>query len=163
MLKQSFLALTTDLLLIHGDGLMQQNSLGGRAFVKKERIYYEDTDAGGVVYHSKYLNLMERSRCDWLDSLGFNVARLQQEAGVMFVVREANLIFDQPARLFDELTVVTSALQVGKVKLVVEQKIYNQDQLLCSGTIKLATLHHSSFKLTAMPKDLKITLESPLV
>jgi len=80
----------------------------------------------------------------------------------MFVVREANVVFDQPARLFDEVTVITRALHVGKVKLVVEQKIYNQDELLCSGTIKLATLHHSSFKLTTMPKDLKAALESPL-
>lgn len=138
------------------------DSLGGCDFIKTERIYYEDTDAGGVVYHANYLNLMERSRCDWLDSLGFNIAKLQQETGIIFVVREANLIFDKPARLFDELTVITRALQVGKVKLVVEQKIYNQDELLCSGVIKLATLHHSSFKLTAMPAPLKATLESPL-
>lgn len=138
------------------------DSLGAREFLKTERVYYEDTDAGGVVYHANYLNLMERSRCDWLDSLGFNVATLQQETGIMFVVREANLLFEKPARLFDELTVITRALQVGKVKLVVEQKIYNQDELLCSGVIKLATLHHSSFKLTAMPASLKSTLESPL-
>jgi acyl-CoA thioester hydrolase len=129
-------------------------------FSKNERVYYEDTDAGGVVYHANYLNFMERCRCEWLDSLGFNVADIQQQTGIMFVVREAKLSYDLPARLFDELTVTANALQVGKVKLVVEQKIYNQRQLLCSATIKLATLHQSSFKLTAMPVALRDALEN---
>ncbi len=129
-------------------------------FSKNERVYYEDTDAGGVVYHANYLNFMERCRCEWLDSLGFNVADIQQQTGIMFVVREAALSYDLPARLFDELTVTVNALQVGKVKLVVEQKIYNQRQLLCSATIKLATLHQSSFKLAAMPAALRDALEN---
>lgn len=128
-------------------------------FEKTERVYYEDTDAGGVVYHANYLNFMERCRCEWLDSLGWNVAKIQAETGVMFVVREANLRYDMPARLFDELTVTAQALHVGKVKLVVEQKIYNQDQLLCIGLIKLATLQQSSFKLTAMPEGLRKALK----
>ncbi len=124
------------------------------------RVYYEDTDAGGVVYHSNYLNYMERCRCDWLASLGFDVADLQVNQGVMFVVREANIEFDHPARLFDQLTVTASALHVGKVKLVVEQKIYNQTQLLCKATIKLATLESGSFKLSAMPESLRKALNS---
>lgn len=129
-------------------------------FEKKIRIYYEDTDAGGVVYHSNYLNFMERCRCDWLDSLGFNVVDIQENAGVIFVAREANLKFDRPARLFDELIVTVKPLQVGKVKLLLEQKIYNQTQLICQATIKLATLDHSSFKLGAMPETLRRALIS---
>lgn len=124
-------------------------------FEKEIRVYYEDTDAGGIVYHSNYLNFMERCRCDWLESLGFNIADIQQNDGIVFVVREANLKFDLPARLFDKLTVTLKPLQVGKVKLLLEQKIYNQGQLLCQAQIKLATLHHSSFKLSAMPADLQ--------
>ncbi len=127
-------------------------------FEKAVRVYYEDTDAGGVVYHSNYLNFMERCRCDWLDSLGFNIAELQESAGIIFVVREANLKYDLPARLFDELNVTVKPLQVGKVKLLLEQKIYNQGQLICQATIKLATLHHSSFKLSAMPETLRKAL-----
>lgn len=129
-------------------------------FEKKVRVYYEDTDAGGVVYHSNYLNFMERCRCDWLNSLGFNIDDIQQNVGIIFVVREAALKFDLPARLFDELTVTVKPLQVGKVKLLLEQKIYNQSQLICQATIKLATLHHSSFKLTAMPEMLRSALAS---
>jgi YbgC/YbaW family acyl-CoA thioester hydrolase len=92
--------------------------------------------------------------------LGFNVGAIQQQTGIMFVVREAKVSYDRPARLFDELTVTVNALQVGKVKLVVEQKIYNQRQLLCTATIKLATLHQSSFKLTTMPSGLRDALEN---
>ncbi len=127
-------------------------------FEKKIRIYYEDTDAGGVVYHSNYLNFMERCRCDWLASLGFNIADIQQNSGIIFVVREAQLKYDLPARLFDELTVTVKPLQVGKVKLQLEQKIYNKEQLLCKGQIKLASLHHQSFQLSAMPIDLRLAL-----
>jgi len=123
-------------------------------FSKLERVYYEDTDAGGVVYHSNYLNFMERCRCEWLASLGFDVAKVQQSDDVMFVVRHVELSFDAPAKLFDELTVTARALHVGKVKLTVEQKIYNNKRLLCTGVITLAALGASSFKLTRIPEML---------
>ena len=129
-------------------------------FEKTVRVYYEDTDAGGVVYHSNYLNFMERCRCDWLDSLGFNISKIQENHGVIFVVREATLKYDLPARLFDQLIVTVKPLQVGKVTLLLEQKIYNQGQLICQATIKLATLGHSSFKLSAMPKTLRVALSA---
>jgi len=129
-------------------------------FDKTERVYYEDTDAGGVVYHANYLKFMERCRCAWLEQLGFDVSQLQERHGIIFVVREANLLFELPARLFDVLTVTCDVLQVGKVKLVVQQKIYNQDVLLCSASIKLATLDKTSFKLVAMPEKLRQILTS---
>ena len=131
-------------------------------FEKNERVYYEDTDAGGVVYHSNYLNFMERCRCEWLSDMGFNVADLQENHGVVFVVREAELKFDLPARLFDRLKVTVEVLQVGKVKLLVEHKIYNQDQLLCRARVKLASLDYSSFKLNAMPSDLQAAFSQQL-
>ena len=126
------------------------------------RVYYEDTDAGGVVYHANYLKFMERARCEWLASLGFDVAKLHAENAILFVVRQAKLDFERPARLLDELTVSVRVLQVGKVKLVVEQKIYNQSEILCKATIKLATLQAGSFKLTAMPENLRVVLENEL-
>lgn len=129
-------------------------------FSKSERVYYEDTDAGGVVYHANYLNFMERCRCEWLNGLGFNVALLQSESDLMFVVREANLTFEAPAKLFDELTVTARALQVGKVKLVVEQRIYNDGRLLCRGVITLAALSKSNFKLTRFPAALRDALQA---
>lgn len=133
-----------------------------KIFEKQERVYYEDTDAGGVVYHSNYLNFMERCRCEWLSSIGYDIADVQENHGVIFVVREADIKFDLPARLFDRLRVTVQALQVGKVKLVVEQKIYNQDQLLCRAKIKLASLQHSSFTLAAMPLELQTAFKQQL-
>lgn len=122
-----------------------------QTFTKEVCVYYEDTDAGGIVYHANYLKFMERCRCDWLASLGFHVAEMQENQGIMFVVREANLKYELPAKLFDRLNVTCQALHVGKVRLVVQQEIYNQETLLCSARIKLATLESTSFKLAAMP------------
>lgn len=133
-----------------------------KIFEKKERVYYEDTDAGGVVYHSNYLNFMERCRCEWLSSIGFDIADIQQKHGLIFVVREADIKFDLPARLFDHLRVTVEALQVGKVKLLVEHKIYNQDQLLCRATVKLASLQHSSLTLMTMPAELQNAFKQQL-
>lgn len=129
-------------------------------FEKKVRVYYEDTDAGGIAYHSNYLNFMERCRCDWLMSLGFNVAELEKNQGFAFVVREANLVFEQPAKLFDELRVTAEVLQVGKVKLVLNQAVYNGDNKLCHATIKLAALDSTSFKLCAMPSMLREAIQA---
>lgn len=124
-------------------------------FRKQVRVYYEDTDAGGIVYHSNYLNFMERCRCDWLMHLGFNVAELEQNQNIVFVVREAGLVFHEPARLFDDLTVTAEVLQVGNVKLVLNQAVYNGERELCTAKIKLAVLDATSFKLTAMPNALR--------
>jgi len=132
------------------------------AFQIAIRVYYEDTDAGGVVYHSNYLNFMERCRCEWLAALGFDVSQIQQQHGIMFVVREINLQYLEPAHLFDQLTVSCQALQVGKVKLIVRQNIYNQARLLCSAEIKLASLTNTTLKLAAMPASLKNALEQDL-
>lgn len=129
-------------------------------FTCQERVYYEDTDAGGIVYHANYLKFMERCRCKWLEYLGFNVQNLQQQRDVLFVVRSANLEFELPARLFDELTVSLEVLQVGKVRLSIIQKIYNQEQSFCKAQIKLATLTGSSYKLAPMPLDLQTAMKS---
>lgn len=120
-------------------------------FETSERVYYEDTDAGGVVYHANYLKFMERCRSEWLDNLGFSVGVLQDQQGIVFAVRSADISFIAPARLMDSLTVTCEILQLGKVKLLLLQKIYNQGQLLCSAKIKLATLEKTSFKLTTIP------------
>ncbi len=123
-------------------------------FSCNERVFYEDTDAGGIVYHANYLKFMERCRCRWLESMGFNVLDLQEGQDVLFVVRSVNLEYVHPARLFDELTVNLEVLQVGKVRLLLSQNIYNQSHLLCKAQIKLATLQGSSYKLAPMPADL---------
>lgn len=128
-------------------------------FSCQERVYYEDTDAGGIVYHANYLKFMERCRCKWLENLGFNIQTLQQEDDLLFVVRTAELEFERPARLFDELCVNLEVLHVGKVRLLLMQKIYNKQQLLCKARIKLATLRGSSYKLAPMPPRLQSAID----
>lgn len=123
-------------------------------FSSQHRVYYEHTDAGGVVYHSNYLNFMERCRCDWLANIGHDVVTLEQQLDLQWVVRQADVLFHAPARLFDLLTITCAVLHVGKVKLEVEQSVYNGSELLCSAQVKLATLNSKTFKLMAMPPEL---------
>ena len=124
-------------------------------FEKSLRVYYEDTDAGGIVYHSNYLKFMERCRCDWLLHLGFNVAELAVEQQLVFVVKEVNMIFPHPAKLFDDLRVTAEVLQVGKVRLELQQEVYNGEKLLCSASLKLASLDSLTSKMKAMPTELR--------
>ena len=118
------------------------------------RVYYEDTDAGGVVYHANYLKFMERCRSDWLDSLGYDVKTVEQSFNVIFAVRKAEIDFIAPAKLCDDLRVTCEILQLGKVKLSFKQNIYNNEQLLCSAVIKLATLSSNSFTLIPIPAEI---------
>ena len=131
-------------------------------YSKNIRVYYALTDAGGVVYHANYLSFMEQCRCDWLAELGHDVAKMQDRDGIIWVVREAQLRYDVPARVFDDLTVTARVLQVGKVKLLMEQNVYNGDVLLCHSVIKLATLDKTSFKLAAMPEPLRLAFSQAI-
>ena len=120
---------------------MKKNTIS-KQFQYPVRVFYEDTDAGGVVYHSNYLNFMERARSEWLRSLGWDVMRCQTELQLIFVVKSVSLDFVSPARLADELTVTTGIIKLGKVGMTLTQAIYNQDRLICSGLVKLATLDY---------------------
>ena len=131
-------------------------------FQIKQRVYYEDTDAGGVVYHANYLKFMERCRCEWLEAIGYGVVPLQDKHNIQFVVLSAQVDYHLPARLFDTLSVSCRVLQVGKVQLLLKQNIYNQAELTCSASIKLATLDATSFKLAAMPKALHSVLKQSI-
>ncbi len=126
-------------------------------------VYYEDTDAGGVVYHSNYLNFMERARSEWMNGLGWDVMRCTEELSLIFVVASANLEFKTPARLMDRLVVHTEVIQLGKVGLGLQQDIYNkrdlekssQSKQICSGIIRLAALDSKTFKLTRVPEQIR--------
>lgn len=122
------------------------------------RVYLEHTDAGGIVYHSNYLNFMERCRSDWLESLGMGVVSVEKELGLQWVVRAIDIDYHAPARLYDELTVNCSVLQLGKVKLAIEQAVYNKNELLCSARIKLASVSNTSLRPLKMPENLINTL-----
>ena len=118
------------------------------------RIYYEDTDAGGVVYHTNYIKFMERARTEWLRNLGFEQDELRDNHGVIFAVRSVQVDYYLPAKFNDELMVSSKVIKFGKASITIEQEVIRKDSLLCKGIIKVATLDEKSFRPKAMPDTL---------
>lgn len=120
------------------------------------RVYYEDTDSGGVVFYANYLKFMERARTEWLRALGFEQDVLIDEAGVIFAVRSATIDYLRPARFNDALTVRSSITSSGRASVVFEQRVLraHDDEELVRGKIKIASLDASTFRPKPMPKEL---------
>lgn len=122
------------------------------------RVYYEDTDAAGVVYHSNYLKFMERARTEWLRALDYSQDALRENDDLVFVVRNINLKFHRPARLDDLLDVHTRAKKLGGASLLFEQQVLLKDQLLCHADVDIACLSASTMKPQRIPDLLKAKL-----
>jgi len=115
------------------------------------RVYYEDTDAGGVVYYANYLKFMERARTELLRSLGFEQDELAQQ-GLIFAVHRAEVDYIKPARFNNALTVTANIIQQKKVSLTFDQEVHNEQGDLCSrGKIKIVCLDSESFKPRPIP------------
>lgn len=131
-----------------------------KAFLWPIRVYYEETDAGGVVYHSGYLNYMERARTEWLRHLGFGQERLFREEGVLFAVTRMEIQFLAPARLDDTLTVSVLLQEQRQASLIMQQAVY-RDQAhrpLVQAVVRIAALNHR-FKPIRLPDGLLRTLQ----
>ncbi len=115
------------------------------------RVYYEDTDAGGVVYYANYLKFMERARTEWLRSLGFGQDELARDPGVVFAVRSATLEFLKPARLDDRLETTVEVRERGRASLTFAQRIVRGAELLCTGEVRVACLGARDFTPTPIP------------
>ncbi len=126
-------------------------------FLWQIRVYYEDTDSGGVVYHSIYLNFMERARTEWLRSLGFEQDELIQKHDVVFAVRNLAIEYHLPARFNDSLVVSTEVVGVKQASLLFNQTITNAvtSEVLCSGSVRVASLSAQRFKPSAIPVGLR--------
>ena len=118
------------------------------------RVYYEDTDAGGIVYYGNYLKFMERARTEWLRSRGIDVAELADTDRLMFTVRAIALDFLKPARLSDNLDVSVAVGRVRKVSVELEQAVVRASDVLCTGQVRLACVDVDTLKPKAMPKTL---------
>ena len=120
------------------------------------RIYWEDTDAGGIVFYANYLKFFERARTEWLRALGFGQQLLREESGGMFVVSETTVKYHSPARL-DDILIVTAELQSsGKASLTIAQRAYLRtsdpsDKLLAEGTIRLGWVDSTTLKPGRIP------------
>ena len=115
------------------------------------QVYWEDTDAGGVVYHSQYLNFMERARTEFLRSLGLMQTALRDDLGVLFVVRDIQIRFKKPAKFDDALNVNTQLLNVGRSLLEFEQNIYRGDEHLIAARVDVVCIGATSFKPVSIP------------
>ena len=115
------------------------------------RVYYEDTDSGGVVYHSNYLNFMERARTEWLRSLGFEQDALITDHQCIFAVHSMQLNFRRPAKFNDSLIVRSHLIEAVGARMEFEQKIYRNDELLCEATVKIACLDANRFRPKSLP------------
>ena len=124
------------------------------------RVYYEDTDAGGIVYHSNYLNFMERARTEWLRALGFEQDQLREELSIVFPVRQANMDFLAPARFNDQLLVTSRVDTLKKASLWFQQEITDikNNKILCKGSIRIACVRLPDFKPTPLPQQLIMEL-----
>jgi acyl-CoA thioester hydrolase len=121
------------------------------------RVYYEDTDAQGVVYYANYFRFMERARTEWLRSLGVDMVRLQDEDRRIFVVAEVNVKFHAPARLSDELVVTAGLKDLTRVAFDIEQKIFRNStdgDLLISGIVKAAYLDADTMRPKRVPSSI---------
>ncbi|MCP3662197.1 MAG: tol-pal system-associated acyl-CoA thioesterase [Gammaproteobacteria bacterium] len=125
-------------------------------FIWPVRVYYEDTDAGGVVYYANYLKFMERARTEWLRSQGFEQDRLRDEQGVIFVLRKLALDYRSPARLDDLLQVGVRIKNRGRASLTFFQEIATEQEsrVLCAGDIQIACVDALTFRPTPLPQNL---------
>lgn len=124
------------------------------------RVYYEDTDAGGVVYHSQYLNFMERARTEWLRHLGFEQTALRAQEGVLFVVHSMQLQFKKPAKFDDTLTVHCHLSNMGRGSFECTQTIKRDNEILIEAQVKIACVNANTFKPTGIPAPIKTAMES---
>ena len=115
------------------------------------RVYYEDTDSGGVVYYANYLKFMERARTEWLRSFSIQQDRLRDQFGVIFAVRQVQIDYLLPAKFNDELVVTTRVNKKGKASIVFEQTIVRNNEVLAKANIKIASLDADLFKPVSMP------------
>jgi acyl-CoA thioester hydrolase len=115
------------------------------------RVYWEDTDAGGIVFYANYLKFFERARTEWLRSLGVSQSTLKEVGGGMFVVSETSVRYLAPARLDDELIVTAQLEAGGRASLIISQKAYKGDALLCDGTIRIGWVDAATLRPGRIP------------
>lgn len=131
------------------------------AFIHPVRVYYEDTDAGGVVFYANYLKFMERARTEWLRELGFGQHELARDDDLVFAVVKVTVNYRKPARLDDMLDVGARVMTAGRSSIVFEQFIRRASDgaLLCDGEVRVACLGARAFKPRSIPDNIRQALQ----
>ena len=133
---------------------------GIKTFSLPIRIYFEDTDSGGVVYHSNYLKFMERARTEWLSALGIDQRHLKQDKHIIFVVHRIDIQYKLPARFNDNLIVKSELKDIGSSKIEFRQMIYRNDEMLIDASVDVACIDSEKFKPVRIPPTIKQAMES---
>jgi acyl-CoA thioester hydrolase len=115
------------------------------------RVYYEDTDTGGVVYHSNYLNFMERARTEWLRAFGFEQDELRRAYGVIFAVSAVNIAFRRPARFNELLAVTVEVVRRGAASLTLAQEVRRGEEVLAGAEVRIACIDVERFAPVPIP------------
>ena len=138
------------------------SEIPGSAFSWPARVYWEDTDAGGVVYHARYLAFMERARSEWMRALGWDQGVLRDRDDQVFVVRAMDIDFRAPARLDDQLQVSVRLLECRGASFSVGQRIERDGSLLVESRVRIAALRASDFRPRPIPDALLTELKTLL-
>jgi acyl-CoA thioester hydrolase len=128
-------------------------------FIWPIRVYYEDTDAGGIVFYANYLKFFERARTEWLRGCGVDQHRLAAETGALFVVRSTAVDYRSPARLDDVLTIVSRVERLGRASVDFAQAAWRGDTLLASSHIRVACIEQNAMRPIPIPADVYAALQ----
>ncbi len=128
-------------------------------FILPVRVYYEDTDAGGVVYHASYLRFMERARTEWLRCLGMEQDTLAEQ-GIVFVVGNLDIAYRKPARFNEQIFVGTTIKTLAKASIIFQQSIWRQDkngnrELLTEGNVKVVCVANQTWRPAPIPTEIR--------
>lgn len=119
------------------------------------RVYFQDTDAGGVVFHATYLDFMERARIEWLRSKGFEPAELVRRFGLLFIVRQLEIAYAKPAILDDLVSVTAGVVKIGRAQLTFAQEIRRAAEVLVRASVNIACVGSGNFRPTAFPEEVR--------
>ncbi len=135
---------------------------GSKIFSIPVRIYYEDTDVGGVVYYANYLRFIERARTEWLRAAGFELDVIQRDLKAVFVVRRVEADYHAPALLGNLITVTAEPTDVGASRLIIRQRVTRGDELLFSATVTLAFIASDLSGPIRMPAAMRMAMKSTI-
>jgi acyl-CoA thioester hydrolase len=124
------------------------------------RVYYEDTDSGGVVYYANYLKFLERARTEWLRAHGFEQSALVHDHGLVFVVRDVHISYLRPAVFDDLLGVTVDVHGIGRSWIEFAQTVRRGEEILSRAQVKIVCVNHSSFKPVEIPGIIRKKMEN---
>jgi acyl-CoA thioester hydrolase len=136
-------------------------SSGGRIEIEFEiaaRVYYQDTDAGGVMFHATYLDFLERARMEWMRARGFDAGELAGRFRLVFIVRKLEIAYMKPA-LLDDLVAISAAVEkMGRAQLTFAQQVRRDDEMLARATVNVACVEAGSLRPAPFPEEIRVSL-----